>query len=106
MAVEDLQSGWLLLIVVQHGRFFGCGQSDQDASDWQCMVQLMSVDWLEMSQKLASLPFRLGNMGLANAVRGREAAQWASWANCIKMVKHRHPPIAATIREVGSCLRC
>ena len=64
---------------------------------WQCMVQLMSVDRLEMSQTLASLPFRLGGMGLANAVRGREAAQWASWADCIKMVKQRHPPISATM---------
>ena len=29
-AVEDLQSGWLLLLMCgQHGRIFGCGQSDQ-----------------------------------------------------------------------------
>ena len=82
------------------------------------MVQLMLVDRLEMSHTLASLPFRLGGMGLANAVRGREAAQWPSWADCIKMVKQRHPPISATMmrsfdndpgqycREVGSCQRC
>ena len=56
---------------------------------------------------------------MAHAVRGREAAHWASWADCIKMVKQRHPHIAATMmrspvdhdpvapcfREVRSCQR-
>ena len=90
-----------------------------DASVSQCMVQLMSVDLLELSPTLASLPFRLGGVGVAHAVRGREAAHWASWADCIKMVKQRHPHIAATMmrslvdhdpvapcfREVRSCQR-
>ena len=54
---------------------------------------------------------------MANAVRGREAAHWAKWADCIRMGKQRHPPIAATLmrssdhdpapcsREVKSCQR-
>ena len=107
-AVEDLQSGWLLLLMCGATRanfwlrtvrpdLTRSFSEHHDASVWQCMVQLMSVDPLELSQTLASLPFRLGGMGLAHAVRGREAAHWASWADCIRMVKQRHPHIAATM---------
>ena len=43
-------------------------------------MQLMSVDPLEMSQMLASLPFRLGGMGLANSEgqRGRLLSNFLS----------------------------
>ena len=50
-------------------------------------------------------------------VRSRFAAHWASWADCVRMVKERHPPIADMIHHlqeglapsflsVRACARC
>ena len=85
--MEDLQSGWLLLLMCgaprsnfwlrtvrrELTRFFA---KHNDASVWHCMVQLLSVDPLG------------------------EAAHWASWTNYTRTVKQRDPPIAATMRRI------
>ena len=43
------------------------------------------------------MPLSLGGMGLRNVVRTSPAAFWASWADCLSMVRARHPEIATTI---------
>ena len=45
----------------------------------------------------ATLPFSLGGMGIRSAFRTREAVHWASWADCLAMVRARHPIVAARI---------
>ena len=45
----------------------------------------------------ASLPFFQGSLGLTSATRIREGAHWASWADCLKMVRQRHPAVTDTM---------
>ena len=44
-----------------------------------------------------TLPLSLGGLGIRSAFRSRESAHWASWADCLAMVKARHPIVAARI---------
>ena len=43
---------------------------------------------------LASLPCRLGGVGLRNAARGAQAAFWSSWADSLHMIRKRNPDVA------------
>ena len=45
----------------------------------------------------ASLPLSLGGLGLRSAVGLRKAAFWASWCDCLPMIKERHPTIASQL---------
>ena len=49
------------------------------------------------SRELASVPLSLGGLGLRSATRTREAANWASWADCLFMVRNKHPVVADRI---------
>ena len=40
---------------------------------------------------------RLGGLGLRSAVRVAPAAYWASWADCLAMIRARHPGLANLI---------
>ena len=42
----------------------------------------------------ASLPLTLGGLGVGGSARVRDAAFWGSWADCLEMVKARHPQVA------------
>ena len=101
--VEDLQSAWLLLVCCAPARanFFlrsvSPGQistfaSHHDDQMWACLCTLLG-------RIGATLPLRLGGLGLRSAVRLRYAAHWASWADCIRMVYQRHPIVPRTIIE-------
>ena len=46
------------------------------------------------SQVLSSLALSAGGLGLESAHRVRVAAHWGSWADCILMVRRRHPALA------------
>ena len=52
-----------------------------------------------MRKAATSFPFVAGRLGLRSALRLREAAHWASWADTMKMVWARHPDIAETIMQ-------
>ena len=45
----------------------------------------------------STLPFHLGGLGLASAVRTREGAHWASWADSVATVSSKNPDLGATI---------
>ena len=45
----------------------------------------------------AHLPLRLGGLGLRSASRMRFAAHWASWADCLPVLRARLPGIAAQL---------
>ena len=51
------------------------------------------------SQDTASLPLAQGEPRLASAARVRSGARWASWADCLRMVRQRHPIVADTMIE-------
>ena len=46
-----------------------------------------------------SLPHEPGRIGMRSAVRSREAAHWASWADCLPMVQKRHPQVAGIMLQ-------
>ena len=39
----------------------------------------------------------LGGLGLRSALRTRVAAFWASWSDCLSMIRARHPIVAAEL---------
>ena len=96
--VQDLQCAWLL--------FLYCGAARANfhirTTTWQCFCNLLRIrpDAVAASAKAAtSLPLVAGRFGLRSALRLREAAHWASWADAVKVVWARHPDIAETILQ-------
>ena len=51
------------------------------------------------AEKVATLPQRLGGLGLRSAVRTSAAAYWASWADTLPMIQQRCPALAAKVLE-------
>ena len=45
----------------------------------------------------STLPFHLGGLGLASAVRTRDGAHWASWADSVSTMFKKDPSLAATV---------
>ena len=88
--VEDLQSAWLLLVCCAAARanFFlrsvSPGQistfaSHHDDQIWACLCTLLGIDLASVTHSSrigATLPLRLGGLGLSSAVRLRHAAHW------------------------------
>ena len=63
------------------------------------------------AHQLATLPMRLGGLGLRSASRMAPASFWSSWADALQMIHQRLPEVADTIveslegpREVGGCI--
>ena len=50
-----------------------------------------------LAKDAASLPLRMGGLGLRSAVRTSNSAYWASWADSLPMVRERHPGVADMI---------
>ena len=106
--VEDPQAAWLLLFMCASTRanFWLRGVQPEwtsifaethDANVWECLRQILNCHGGGSAQVTASLPFFQGGLGLTSAVRIREGAHWASWADCLKMVRQRHPAVADTM---------
>ena len=49
---------------------------------------------MQWATAVAQFPLREGGLGLRSAVRVAPAAYWASWADCLAMVRARHPRLA------------
>ena len=104
-----MQSAWLLLVhcAVARANFFlrsiSPGQTSTFASHhddqiWACLCTLFGVDPASITHSSrigATLPLRLGGLGLSSAVRLRHAAHWASWVD----IRMAHPIVARTIIE-------
>ena len=107
-AMEDPQSAWLILVMCAATRanFWLRGvQPDltesfaetHDTHVWECLRQILKIPDMGHSQAIASLPFSQGRLGLVSATRVRSGAHWASWADCLRMVRQRHPSVADTM---------
>ena len=107
-AVDDPQSAWLILVMCAATRanFWLRGvQPDltesfaetHDARVWECLRQILKIPDRGHSRAIASLPFPQGGLGLVSASRVRSGAHWASWADCLRMVRQRHPSVADTM---------
>ena len=53
----------------------------------------------ETAHRLASLPMRLGGLGIRSAARMAPSAYWASWADALSMISGRLPGLADSIVE-------
>ena len=111
-AVQDVQCAWALLLHNACGRAnyqvrvvrpalteaFAMGH---DEGLWRCMCEILRVllDTGVLARDTASLPLALGGLGLRSAVRSRQSAYWASWADTLPMVRMRHRAIAESFVE-------
>ena len=68
------------------------------------VVQRSSRRWTATGSghQLASLPMRMGGLGLRSAVRTSPAAFWASWADALSMIQTRLPVVDAAMRQMGA----
>ena len=109
--VRDVQSAWLVLLFCPATRanyWLRTVRPDLTlqfamAHDHDVLVSLsrlleVPVETFELNATM-SLPLSKGGLGLRSAVRSREAAHWASWADCLPMVQKRHPQVAGIMLQ-------
>ena len=53
----------------------------------------------EEAHRLATLPTRLGGLGLRSAARCVSAAFWVFWADSLQMIRQRTPDVAITVEH-------
>ena len=103
--VSVIQSAWLLLLHCANARAncqirsvtpegVEAHARARDDRIWQCLCELLKRDPAEDGREIANLPLVLGGLGLRSASRLREPAHWASWADCLVMIRQRHPDVA------------
>ena len=107
--VQDTQACWLLLLMCASTRanfWLRMIRPDQtlqyaerhDAAVWGCLCAILGSPRVPADARVtASFPLSMGGLGLTSAVRSRVAAHWSSWADCIRMVRDRHPIVADVI---------
>ena len=63
----------------------------------RCLRRVLHINPVPLEvQVAASMPLTLGGLG-GNSERTRDAAHWGSWADCLEMIKIRHPDVAKRI---------
>ena len=83
-----------------HGARFAVRMADgaccsaHDEGIWNTAKVLLDVHPEGETQQLATLPMRMGGLGLRSAVRCAPAAFWASWADVLDMISERIPDVA------------
>ena len=61
---------------------------------WLSSGRCQARQELDRAKMVASLPMRMGGLGLRSAGRCARAAYWASWADAIPMIGQRNPTVA------------
>ena len=105
--LDDTQSAWALLLHCAGSRAnyllrvirpelvrnFAEGHN---AGLWRCLAQILpaSTGADPIAKATASLPLSTGGLGLRDASRTSEPAFWASWADCLSIIRKRHPEVA------------
>ena len=107
--IEDVQVGWLLLVFCaatranywlrtvppEHTSEYA---EQHDQSVLRCLSSILQMDGLPpQTHEAASMPLTMGGLGVGGCSRIRHAAHWGSWADCLEMVKDRHPQVAEDI---------
>ena len=73
-----------------------------DSGMWQAVAAVLgrmpgNTTQQEMAHGIATLPMRLGGLGLRSATRMAPAAFWASWADALPMLSQRLPALTDQI---------
>ena len=107
--MDDTQACWLLLLMCAATRanfWLRAVRPEQsesfaerhDTNVWMCLRSILGSERAPDSNKgISQLPFSVGGLGLTSAMRSRVAAHWSSWADCIHMIRQRHPSVAETL---------
>ena len=126
--MSDLQCAWLLLALCATPRANHIVRAlpptqardyaaEHDSRIWETLKNLLghtpSRGRARRARDLATLPGRLGGLGLRSAERTSPAAYWASWADALDVIRQRRPNEAAAylaeLERVGGsqapCLR-
>ena len=62
---------------------------------WRCLRTILGTpSALDEAQLIAALALSAGGLGLTSAQRVKGAAHFASWADCLCMVRDKHPLVA------------
>ena len=104
--IEDIQAAFALLLMCGSTRanyWLRTVQPDRtedfarrhDEEVWRCVRTILGTPSApEEGQVIATLALSAGGLGLTSAQRVKGAAHFASWADCLRMVRDRHPLIA------------
>ena len=109
--VQDVQCAWALLLhsaaaranyqlrVVRPELTSAFAQGHDDGI-WSCLCQILHIDPAAVhTRQLATLPLSLGGLGLRSAIRTKQSAYWASWADSLGMLHNRHSNVADAFLE-------
>lgn len=111
--VGDLQSGWVLLsqsavpranhtvriVPPSLSRLYAAGH---DAALWDAFNKTFGTAGFagdDLARRVATLPGRMGGMGLRSAERMSEGAYWASWLNTLHVLLQKTPDVAERILQ-------
>ena len=89
LLIDDVQVGWLLFIFCATTRANTSEYAEQhDQSVLRCLSSILQMDGLPpQTHEAASMFLTMGGLGVGGCSRIRHAAHWASWADCLEMVK-------------------
>ena len=109
--VTDLQCAWQILLQSANPRANHSMRTlpptlsaeychAHDEGIWSTAKVLLGViPEDEEAHRIATLPMRLGGLGLRSAVRCAPAAFWASWADALQMIRQRTPDVAIMVEH-------
>ena len=118
--LDDTQSAWALLLHCAGSRanyllrvirpeLVQNFEEGHNAGLWRCLAQILpaSTGADPIAKSTASLPLSMGGLGLRDASRTSELAFWASWADCLSMIRKRHPEVALEmVRQLNGVDAC
>ena len=103
--LSDLQCSWVLLsqcavpranhtVRILPPTLSRCYATKHDAALWATFCKVFGVGSLAddgLAKDVATLPGRLGGLGLRSAIRSGPAAYWASWVNALPVFASKLP---------------
>ena len=110
-SVPDLQCAWQILLQSANPRANHTMRTMPPSLSAACCVAHDEGIWStakgllggipdereEEAHALATLPMRMGGLGLRSAARCARSAFWASWADSIQMIHQRTPGVAVAV---------
>lgn len=73
-----------------------------DSAVWKTFCAVAAAQQLQedqLAQQVATLPGRLGGMGLRAAQRTAPVAYWASWVTALPVVREKYPALATMLQS-------
>ena len=108
--VQDVQSAWLLRLHCASARanyqlnsVHPDATADfaavHDAGLWRCLCSTLQLDPVQSDsiRETATVPLSMGVLSLRSGSKTRMPAFWSSWADCLEMIRKRHPDVAARL---------